>query len=48
MIAILWKYRVKPEHAEEFERVYGADGDWARLFARQEGWPTGHLSAKTS
>ena len=38
MIAIVWQYQVKPEHGQEFERVYGADGDWARLFQRTEGY----------
>ena len=36
MIAILWRYRVKPEHREAFEAAYGPDGDWARLFRRHE------------
>ena len=34
MIAILWRYRVKPEHRAEFEAAYGPDGDWAHLFRR--------------
>jgi heme-degrading monooxygenase HmoA len=34
MIAILWRYRVKPAHRAEFEATYGPDGDWARLFRR--------------
>jgi len=38
MIAILWRYRVRPEHTQEFERVYGPDGDWAQLFRRAEGY----------
>ena len=36
MIAILWRYRVKPEHRDAFEATYGPDGDWARLFRRHE------------
>lgn len=36
MIAILWRYRVKPEHRAAFEAAYGPDGDWARLFRRHE------------
>ena len=36
MIAILWRYRVKPEHRAEFESAYGPNGDWARLFRRHE------------
>ena len=38
MIAILWTYRVKPEAQAEFEAAYGPAGDWARLFARQDGY----------
>ncbi len=38
MIAILWTYDVLPEAAEEFERAYGAAGDWAALFRRFEGY----------
>jgi len=29
---------VRPEHVEAFVRFNGADGDWARLFARAEGY----------
>jgi hypothetical protein len=36
MIAILWRYRVKPEHRAAFEATYGPDGDWARLFRRHD------------
>lgn len=38
MYTIVWRYRVRPERAGEFERAYGAGGDWARLFARAEGY----------
>jgi quinol monooxygenase YgiN len=34
MWKIIWEFRVVPEHRQEFERLYGADGDWAKLFAR--------------
>jgi heme-degrading monooxygenase HmoA len=30
--SIIWKYRIKPEHREVFEREYGSSGTWARLF----------------
>jgi heme-degrading monooxygenase HmoA len=33
-----WRYRVDAEHRDEFARRYGPDGDWARLFARAEGY----------
>ena len=34
MIAILWRFQVRPEAREAFERVYGPEGDWAALFRR--------------
>ena len=34
MWQVLWEFRVAAEHCEEFERLYGAEGDWAQLFAR--------------
>jgi len=33
----LWEYRVAPERAAAFERVYGPDGDWVRLFQQAAG-----------
>ena len=38
MIAIIWRYEVRDEHRTEFEAAYGPTGDWARLFARTEGF----------
>jgi heme-degrading monooxygenase HmoA len=38
MIVRLWRYRVAPAHRAEFERRYGSDGDWARLFREGEGY----------
>jgi hypothetical protein len=32
MFLILWEYEVKPGSEKTFEKVYGPDGDWARLF----------------
>ena len=32
MFVILWEYEVKPGCEEVFEKVYGPNGDWARLF----------------
>lgn len=32
-ISIFWQYTVRPQCRDEFESVYGAQGDWARLFA---------------
>ena len=38
MIAIVWRYRVSASSADAFERAYGPRGDWARLFARAQGY----------
>ena len=38
MIAIIWRYEVRDEHRAEFEATYGPQGDWARMFARTEGY----------
>lgn len=35
---IVWTYEVEAARREAFERAYGADGDWARLFARGDGF----------
>ena len=32
MFVALWEFEVKPGREERFERVYGADGKWVRLF----------------
>jgi heme-degrading monooxygenase HmoA len=32
MFVVLWEFDVKPGYEERFERVYGPDGDWVRLF----------------
>ena len=37
MYAVVWEYEVRPEHAAAFEALYGADGDWARLFRQADG-----------
>jgi len=31
---IIWRFRAKLDRVEEFCRVYGCDGDWAKLFMR--------------
>ena len=38
MIAILWRYDVRPERIVDFERTYAANGDWAKLFAKAAGY----------
>jgi heme-degrading monooxygenase HmoA len=35
---IFWEYEVRPEQIAAFERLYGADGEWARLFRGTEGY----------
>lgn len=32
MFVALWEFEVKPGCEERFERVYGPNGDWAKLF----------------
>lgn len=36
MIFYIWEYLVKEEFTSEFERAYGPDGDWVKLFSRAE------------
>jgi hypothetical protein len=31
---IVWRFRAKLVRVEDFRRVYGSNGDWARLFLR--------------
>lgn len=38
MIVSIWRYRVAQGREAEFERIYGRDGEWAKLFARTEGY----------
>ena len=35
---VIWEFHVRPAKEEEFERVYGPEGDWAQLFRRAEGY----------
>ena len=32
MFVALWEFEVKPGCEEKFERVYGAEGEWVKLF----------------
>ncbi len=34
----IWEFQVKPERQAEFERRYGPEGDWVRLFRRSDGF----------
>ena len=36
--AYIWEFRVRPEAAPDFERIYGSGGDWVQLFRRSEGF----------
>jgi heme-degrading monooxygenase HmoA len=33
LFVALWEFEVKPGYEEKFEKVYGANGAWAKLFA---------------
>jgi len=35
---IVWSFDVKPAQVTAFERAYGPDGDWVRLFQRAPGF----------
>jgi heme-degrading monooxygenase HmoA len=38
MIATIWRFHVVPSEVAAFERAYGPAGDWAKLFARAQGY----------
>ena len=38
MFVTLWEYEVKPGSEELFERQYGPEGGWVRLFRRDAGY----------
>lgn len=33
LFVALWEFEVKPGYEEKFEKVYGVDGAWAKLFS---------------
>ena len=35
---VLWEFQVRPGHRRAFEKAYGPDGDWVKLFRRGEGY----------
>lgn len=37
-LTILWQFTAKAGKEQEFEEVYGAAGDWARLFRKADGY----------
>lgn len=47
MYVIIWQFEVLPERVEEFERVYGSQGEWAGLFSRASGYMGTTLSRET-
>jgi quinol monooxygenase YgiN len=34
LLHIVWEFVAKPDHVAEFERIYGSDGEWSRLFRK--------------
>lgn len=38
MFIIIWEYQVKMEHGKEFEELYSANGAWAELFRKDQGY----------
>jgi heme-degrading monooxygenase HmoA len=38
-----WEYVVRPTCVAEFERIYGTDGEWARLFRKATGYRSTEL-----
>jgi heme-degrading monooxygenase HmoA len=34
----VWEYLVEPDRVEDFERLYGPDGEWVQLFRRARGF----------
>ena len=38
MYEIFWEYEVRPGQVGAFERLYDADGEWARLFRQADGY----------
>ena len=38
MFVRIWLYSVEEPNRARFEQAYGGDGDWARLFARDDSY----------
>jgi hypothetical protein len=34
VVAVVWQFETMPERGAEFERFYGADGEWTKLSRR--------------
>lgn len=41
--SVIWQYKIKPEHRDEFEREYGPQGSWAVLFSRSKDYTGSYL-----
>jgi heme-degrading monooxygenase HmoA len=41
---VIWEFHVRPGMERAFEKNYGADGSWARLFREGEGFVATELS----
>jgi len=48
MFVILWEFEVKPGSEPAFERAYGAQGDWVRLFQNDPHYRMTYLLKDTS
>jgi quinol monooxygenase YgiN len=48
MYRIVWQFDADPDRVGEFEREYGAEGAWARLFRAGEGYLGTELFRSTS
>jgi len=44
----VWQYDVPETSRTEFERAYGAEGDWAQLFSASDGFRGTELFGSTS
>jgi len=31
---LVWRFRIKPEFHQQFENVYGPEGEWAKFFSQ--------------
>jgi heme-degrading monooxygenase HmoA len=38
VIEIIWLFEARPDRRAEFIRIYGPDGDWAKLFRHHPGY----------
>lgn len=47
MYTVVWSFDVKPDQVKAFERMYGPDGDWVRLFRRAPGFAGTELRRET-